>query len=108
MISQALALAAIEDQDYARDTWHKVRSERSRLAEALRGFGFTLPDSQSNFVLATAPDGSSAQALYEQLKAQNILVRYFASEDRLGDKLRITVGTAEENQQLLAALDALL
>jgi histidinol-phosphate aminotransferase len=49
----------------------------------------------------------SAEALYEGLKAAHILVRYFA-DDRLKDKLRITVGTPQENAQLLAQLTALL
>jgi histidinol-phosphate aminotransferase len=41
------------------------------------------------------------------LKARHILVRYF-SHDRLQDKLRITVGTVQENAQLRAHLAALL
>ena len=104
LISQNLALAAIEDQDYARGTWDKVRQQRQEVTTALRKAGFTVPDSQSNFVLATVPPGNDAEGLYLALKEQGILVRYFKQEDRLQDKLRITIGTPEENQQLLQAI----
>ena len=49
----------------------------------------------------------SAEALYEGLKAAGVLVRYF-KKPGLQDKLRISVGTPEENQRLLRSLDALL
>ena len=49
--------------------------------------------------------GSDARAIYESLKAGGILVRYF-EQDRLRDKLRITIGTPEQNNVLLAALFA--
>ncbi len=104
LISQALAQAAIEDQDYARDTWNKVRQERALVTIALRVAGFVVPDSQSNFILATVPPGCEAEATYLALKEQGILVRYFKSEDRLQDKLRITIGTPEDNRRLLDAL----
>lgn len=106
LISQTLAKASIEDQDYARDTWAKVREERARVTAALRQSGFVVPDSQSNFILATVPTGKSAETLYLELKSQGILVRYFKNEKRLEDKLRITIGTPEQNQRLLDALTA--
>lgn len=107
LISQTLARASIEDQDYARGTWDKVRGERHRVTAELRQRGFIVPDSQSNFVLATVPAGKSAEDLYLALKAGGILVRYFPREDRLEDKLRITIGSPEDNSRLLEALDAL-
>lgn len=103
-ISQTLAKASIEDQVYASQTWQKVRNERQRITNALRQSGFVVPDSQSNFVLATVPPGKSAEGLYLALKDQGILIRYFKQEDRLEDKLRITIGSPEENSRLLDAL----
>lgn len=114
LISQALARASIEDQDYARETWRVVREERTRLTAALRKLGYTVPDSQSNFVLATVPGGGAkdgaekAERIYLALKEQGILVRYFKQEDRLQDKLRITIGTPEDNQRLLDALAGMM
>lgn len=104
LISQALAQAAIEDQDYANNTWDKVRGERRKVTAALREAGYIVPDSQSNFILATVPTGKAAETVYQALKDQGILIRYFKQEDRLQDKLRITIGTPEDNRRLLDAL----
>lgn len=105
-LSQAAAVAAITDQAYAKDTWAKVIDQRDRLTGELRHRGFTVLDSQSNFVLCTPPDKLPASRLYADLKARNLLVRYFDAP-RLDDKLRITVGTQEQVTNLLAAIDAL-
>jgi histidinol-phosphate aminotransferase len=61
--------------------------------------------SQANFLLASPPDGNG-KACYLGLKEQGILVRYF---DRAGlsDKVRITVGTMDENNALLAGLKSM-
>lgn len=106
VVSQRLAEAAIGDPEAAARSWAAVRDERARLTVELTALGFVVPASQSNFVLATAPDGRAAE-LYEALKARGIVVRYF-DDERLGDKLRITVGTGAENDALLGALRELL
>ncbi|MEM9345428.1 MAG: histidinol-phosphate transaminase [Planctomycetota bacterium] len=105
-LSQAAAVAAITDQAYARDTWTKVIDQRDRLAAELRERGFEVLDSQSNFVMTTPPDKFVASQLYVDLKARNLLVRYFDAP-RLDDKLRITVGTPEQVDKLLNAIDEL-
>lgn len=101
-ISIAAATAALADQDYARESWRKVRDERTRLAAALAELDMPAFPSQSNFLLAR-PGWSSAKAIYESLKDRKILVRYF-NYPRVSDRLRITVGTPEQNDKLLAAL----
>jgi histidinol-phosphate aminotransferase len=103
-LSIAAATAAIEDQAYARGTWQKVRAERERLAAELGRRGWAVIPSQANFLLASVL-GGDAGALYRALKQRGILVRFF-DKPGLRDKLRITVGTREENDALLAALAA--
>jgi histidinol-phosphate aminotransferase len=103
-VAISAAAAALEDQDYARRTWEHVRAERARLSDALGRRGWQVIPSQANFVLATCPGGDGA-AIYRALKGKGILVRHF-DKPGLQDKLRITIGTAEENDQLLAALSA--
>lgn len=103
-LAQAAAVAAVTDQAYAKDTWAKVIDQRARLTAELRDRGFVVLDSQSNFVLATPPDKVQAAELYAQLKAANLLVRYF-NAPRLDDKLRITVGTPEQVTRLLQLID---
>ncbi|HTQ99916.1 MAG TPA: histidinol-phosphate transaminase [Candidatus Acidoferrum sp.] len=106
LIAQTLALAAVSDQAYAADTWRRVRDERSKLRDALAKLGLPAPPSQSNFLLATVPAPLRAEQLYEGLKTAGILVRYFKLPG-LDDKLRITVGTPEENTRLLHELQRL-
>jgi histidinol-phosphate aminotransferase len=101
-ISILAATAALEDQDYARGTWQAVRAERSRLATELGRRGFYVIPSQTNFLLCTCPGGKAAE-LYRALKAKGILVRHF-DKPGLADKLRITIGTTEQNDALLGAL----
>ena len=86
-----------------------MRAERQRLSEALAAIGLTSSASQANFLLVQIPAamGISAAALYQGLKQRHILVRYF-DQPRLDDKLRITIGTSDENAQLLKNLKELL
>lgn len=108
ILSQAAATAALLARDEAKESWKKVIAERARLAEALRQLGFTVAPSQTNFLLATPPEGSlSAEALYRALHDRAIFVRYW-NAPRIHDKLRITVGTPEQNDALLAAIAELL
>src|SRR5690606_23447 len=106
-IAQRVAHAALSDEAYARESWRKVREERARMREALRALGMPSPASQSNFLLVQVPGGpDAAAALHAQLEAAGLLVRYFGDDPRLADKLRITVGTPEQNERLLAAMRA--
>ena len=106
-ISQALGLAAIEDQAYAQETWQQVREQRLVLSDALSAMGFSCPPSEANFLLATMPEEIDAEGLYEALKAKGILVRYFPTP-RLKDKLRITIGTGPQNEKLINTIRQLI
>jgi histidinol-phosphate aminotransferase len=105
-ISIAAATAAMKDQEYFKANIEKVISERTRLTESLRQLSMEVPDSQSNFVLAKCTNCDAA-GIYEQLAEKNIYVRYFKLAG-LTDKLRITVGTKEQNDKLIAALKSIL
>ena len=52
-LSQVAGVAALQDQAYLAETRAKIVATRGRLTEALRSMGYTVPDSQSNFVWAT-------------------------------------------------------
>ncbi|MES2626643.1 MAG: histidinol-phosphate transaminase [Pseudomonadota bacterium] len=107
LIAQTLARASIEDQAYASDTWRRVREQREWLRGELSRLHFTIPPSQSNFLLAAVPPQFSAPKIYEALKTRGILIRYF-NLPRLDNCLRITIGTPAENQKLLTALSAIM
>lgn len=93
--------AALDDQAYLSVTRGKILATRERLAGELRGLGYTLPDSQANFVWCTG--GPPAKPVYEALKARDILVRLMCYAG-YPDGLRVTVGTDEEIDSFLAAL----
>ena len=105
-VAIALATAAIKDQAYFRENVEKIKSQRQTLTEQLRGMGFVVPDSHSNFVFARVKDGS-AGSIHEALARQNIFVRYWDAPG-LSNRLRISVGTREQNERLLAALKGIL
>jgi histidinol-phosphate aminotransferase len=104
-ISVAAATAAIQDQEYARKTWEHVKSERQRLSAELTQMGWKVLPSHANFILAAVPDGRGKD-VYLGLKRQGILVRYF-DKPGLTDKVRITVGTSQENNALIGGIKAL-
>ncbi len=115
-VAIALAAAAIKDRQYFKANVEKVKAQRARLIEELRNLGFDVPDSFANFVLAKCENklvgaepavARKADKVYEKLTQQNIYVRYF-NYPRLKDKLRITIGTAEQNDKLLSALKEIL
>ncbi len=104
-VAIAVGAAALRDQVYKDDCIAKVKRDRQLLAQALKDLHFQVWPSETNFLL-TQPKGGDAEALYLGLKQQNILVRYF-KQPGLDDKLRITVGTPEQNEALIAALKTL-
>ena len=102
-LAQVAAEAAFADHAYAERGWRAVQGERRRLTNGLVELGFTVPESQSNFVLAEAPPGQSARAVFLGLRQRGIVVRHFDTL-RLANSLRITVGTASETDLLLTAV----
>lgn len=102
-IAQAAGVAAIEDEEYFQATLKRVIATRGRLTAELRGMGFTLPDSQTNFVFASHPR-YSAKEIFEFLKTRDIYVRWF-NKPRIDNYLRITVGTDEETDALIKSLN---
>lgn len=104
-LSLVAGAAALEDQEWMRDNRQRIRATRGRLIDALRALGYEVPQSEANFVLARRP-GLDQERVYLGLKERGVLVRYFRI-DGLADALRITVGTDEEVDALLAALGQL-
>ncbi|WP_196717006.1 histidinol-phosphate transaminase [Actinomyces trachealis] len=76
---------------------HAVMTERDRVIAAVREAGWEVPDAQGNFFWL--PVGDQTAALAEQFRAAGILVRPF-----VGEGVRISIGTAEENDRVLTLL----
>lgn len=101
-VAQAAGIASIEDEEYFQSTIKKVIATRERLTAELRGMGFSLPDSQTNFLFAEH-EKYFAQDIFEYLKSRDIYVRWF-NKPRIANRLRITVGTDSETDALICAL----
>jgi histidinol-phosphate aminotransferase len=104
-LASAAGIAAIEDHAYFKDVTQRVITSRAWLCDALEALGFRVIPSAANFVFATHP-GHDAGELYRDLKARGVLVRHFASP-RTDAYLRITVGTPQQCDRLVAELKAL-
>lgn len=105
-VAIALATAAVKDRAYFRENVEKIKHDRQVLTEQLRGLGFAVADSHSNFVFAQTKNGS-AEPIHTELARRNIFVRYW-NQPGIADKLRISVGTSRQNERLIAALREIL
>jgi histidinol-phosphate aminotransferase len=107
VLNAEAALFALEHQDeYARQA-ALLRSERDKLLAALQ----TLPGinpfpSQANMILLRVPD---ANAVFAGLKTRGVLIKNVSKMHALlHNCLRLTVGTPQENEQMMLALKASL
>ena len=101
--AEVAGLASLDDLDYLRSTVENILAERDRLARGLAQTGLLAPyPSDANFLLCEAQRLSAAD-LQEELTRRAILVRRYESS-RLENCLRVSVGTPEQNDRLLAAL----
>lgn len=105
-MTSAAGIAAIRDNAYYMDNAKTIIKNRSYTTEALRELGFEVLDSSANFVFARSPL-ISGEELYLSLKKRGILVRHFKKK-RIEDFNRITIGTKEQMQALVCAVDEIL
>lgn len=100
-VTLAMGKASVADDAYFRRNLERVIAEREKTADGLRKIGFKVLKSAANF-LFVSPPGGDGKRLYEELRARNILVRYFDTE-RLKAFCRISVGDKNATNRLLAA-----
>lgn len=101
--SLILGPLAVNDDLYFKDTLNRIIVTRERSKIRFRELGFTFPDSMANFIFVRH-DTVPASLIFEELKKQDIYVRYFKKPE-LEQYLRITVGTDEEMERLFEALE---
>ena len=105
-LAQAGAIAAIEDQAHLEFTVGKVIQTRERLVKELVSIGFDTLPSTANFIFTRHPKYAGAK-LYQALRDRGIIVRHFKLA-RIEEFLRITIGTDEQTDELIAALKEIL
>ena len=104
-LTQAAGLAALELADEMTAHVEHVAADRDRLAAALRDLpDVTVYPSSGNFLLFRTP----VPDLFDRLLERGVLVRDFSRQPRLDGCLRVTVGTREENEAFLTALQGAL
>lgn len=104
LAAQAAAISALEDTSHI-DAARALNDEwLPRMTEALTALGLGIPPSIGNFVLVRFPGGADqAVAADAFLKARGIIVRPVAAYG-LPDCLRITIGTADDNEAVIQAM----
>ena len=103
--AQAGAIAAVKDEAWFQEARAYVIAGREHLSKGLTNLGFEVLPSAANFVFARHPK-HDGKALAAQLRERAIIVRHFDAP-RISDYLRITVGSREQIDKLLAVLKEL-
>lgn len=104
IFSQATGLAVLNHLDTFKAQWQQIITDRDTLAGELAKLpGLEVLPSVANFILIRYPAG--AEKLHQKLLEQRVLVRYMGQG--MPEYLRISVGTTEENKQLLQALQSI-
>ncbi|MBI3768588.1 MAG: histidinol-phosphate transaminase [Deltaproteobacteria bacterium] len=104
-VAIAAGVAALDDYAWMERNVARIVATRARLAAGLRALDYEVLPSAANFVFARRR-GDDQAPVQAALRARGVLVRHFATP-RLADALRITVGTDDEIDRLLAELRAL-
>ncbi|WP_020409644.1 histidinol-phosphate transaminase [Hahella ganghwensis] len=107
-LTQSVALKALENFDMLLEQTEQLRKDRSVLFDALSEFSsFKVFPSEANFILVRLPH--SARRIFELLKEQGVLIKCLdGAHPMLSECLRFTVGTPQENEQLLKALKSVV
>jgi len=105
-VAIAGAKEAIKDDDYFKEITKKIIHTREKVSKDLERLDFRVLESKSNFVFVSH-NKISGKLLYEKLKDNGVLVRYF-NKDRIDNFLRITIGTDEEMGILIEKLELIL
>jgi len=100
-VAQAAALAALDDKEHVKRCIETNAAERKRLCEGVTGLGLRPVPSETNFVFMEV--GPEAKAISDELLHLGVIVRPLGWMG-FPEAIRISVGTAEENEKCLAAI----
>jgi len=105
-IAQAGAIASVEDDSYFQASVRTIVAERERMTAQLRDLNFSVLPSSANFIFARHATAQGAE-LARALRDRAVLLRHF-NAPRIQNYLRITIGTADQTDKLVAALRDIL
>jgi len=101
-VAQAGALAALEDQDHIRRTLENNAAGAAYLTAKLSAMGVRVVPTWSNFLYVELSEGASEFA--KRLQCEGLIVRPLTGSWGAPNAIRITVGTPEQNEKLVAAM----
>lgn len=102
-MTAAAGIAAMEENDYYMDKVRAICAVRDEATAKLRDMGCLVTDSHTNFLFVEVP-GLSGGKLYELLREKGILVRQW-NRPRIENRCRVTIGTQDEMDAFLKALE---
>ncbi len=105
-IAQTIAFAAYTDNKWMQKNVREIVKNRAWLTHELSHRNWKVLPSESNFIF-TKPPRNNAKYLFESLRKRNIYIRYFGASPKTREFLRITIGTKEQLEKLLKAIDEL-
>jgi histidinol-phosphate aminotransferase len=106
-VASQVCIASLADREYFESCCAKIMATRGRIRAELQKRHFEVIDSAANFIFVKPPT-VPAETLYRKLKDAGILVRYFGRKPLLGDYCRISIGTDDDMNALLSAIDTIL
>ncbi len=100
--AQVMGVEAVKDDVYFKNTTAKIVATRERMKKELGELGFSFPDSKTNFLFATHKSVPAGE-IFQALREHDIYVRHW-DKPRIGNYLRITIGTDEQMDKLVEFL----
>ncbi len=104
-LTEMAGAAALEENDYYMANCRTIMENRAWTIERLEAMNFTVLSSKANFVFAKSNE-IGGEALYLELKKRGVLIRHF-EKDPIRDYNRITIGTMQQMQTLMDAIEAI-
>jgi len=104
-VALAAAVAALDDMEFVARSYALNLQGMKQIEEGVRALGLKYIPSHGNFITVQA--GKAAE-IYKRLLRRSVIVRPIGGGYGLPEHLRVTVGTAEENEKFLGALAASL
>jgi histidinol-phosphate aminotransferase len=104
VLAQTIAEAALSDPEWMQANARRLAATRDRFSAALREKGWDVAPSRTNFVWCRPPEPKTAEQVQAKVRNWGFLIRRFPDDPRFSDRLRISMGTDEEMDELLGYL----
>lgn len=99
-MAQAAAVAALADEEHLRSTRRMVRAGLKQISDGLNEIGIDFVDSKVNFLLIRTGRG---REVFQALQRKGVIVRPMDGYG-MPEMIRVTVGTAEQNERFIRSL----